>query len=58
MDLANRTYVRWDDPNVENKPEGEDGDIQVVVEMVDDIQKAQYNCYRYCYPGITQNTNW
>lgn len=47
----NRNYIRWDDPRVEQKPEGEDEDIKAVAEMINDIQRAQYNMHRHCYSG-------
>lgn len=50
--LASRNYIRWDDPNVEKKPEGEDEDIRAVAEQINAIQKAQYNSHRHCYSGM------
>lgn len=49
--LESRNYVRWDDPRVQHKPEDEDEDIKAVAEMVNEIQKAQYNSHRHCYSG-------
>lgn len=49
--LAGRKYLRWDDPNVEKKQEGEDEDIRAVAEQINAIQKAQYNSHRHCYSG-------
>jgi hypothetical protein len=49
--LASRNYIRWDDPNVEKKQEGEDEDIRAVAEQINAIQKAQYNSHRHCYSG-------
>lgn len=51
-DLASRNYIRWDDPNVEKKQDGEDEDIRAVAEQINAIQKAQYNSHRHCYSGI------
>jgi hypothetical protein len=51
-DLASRNYIRWDDPNVEKKQEGDDEDIRAVAEQINAIQKAQYNSHRHCYSGI------
>jgi hypothetical protein len=51
-DLASRPYMRWEDPNVEKKQEGEDEDIRAVAEQINAIQKAQYNSHRHCYSGI------
>jgi hypothetical protein len=50
--LASRNYIKWDDPSVEKKSEGEDEDIQAVADQINAIQKAQYNCHRHCYSGI------
>lgn len=50
--LASRNYIRWNDPNVEKKPEGEDEDIRTIAEQINAIQKAQYNSHRHCYSGM------
>ena len=50
--LASRNYIKWDDPSVEKKAEGEDEDIQAVAEQINAIQKAQYNSHRHCYSGM------
>jgi hypothetical protein len=49
--LEGRDYIRWDDSRVQSKPEGEDEDIKAVAEMINAIQKAQYNSHRHCYTG-------
>ena len=49
--LASRNYLKWDDPSVEKKAEGEDEDIQAVADQINAIQKAQYNSHRHCYSG-------
>lgn len=49
--LAERGYIRYDDPRLQEKPEGEEEDIQAVADMINEIQKAQYNCHRHCYSG-------
>ncbi len=50
--LANRNYIKWDDPTVEQIPEGEDEDIKAVADQINAIQKAQYNMHRHCYSGM------
>lgn len=49
--LEGREYIRWDDSRVQSKPDGEDEDIKAVAEMINEIQKAQYNSHRHCYTG-------
>jgi hypothetical protein len=50
--LEDRSYVRWDDPRVQEKPEGEDEDIQAVAQMINEAQRAQYNSHRHCFGGL------
>jgi hypothetical protein len=50
-EMAGKDYIKWDDPSVEKKPDGEDEDIQAVADMINAIQKAQYNSHRHCYSG-------
>ena len=52
-DLANRKYIRWDDEGVEKVPPNESEDIQAVADMINRIQKAQYNMHRHCYTGTS-----
>ncbi|KAK5282297.1 hypothetical protein LTR40_003497, partial [Exophiala xenobiotica] len=52
--LEGRDYIRWDDSRVQSKPEGEDEDIKAVAEMINAIQKAQYNSHRHCTHARTQ----
>ena len=49
-DLANRPYIKYTS-DIEQKPPGEDEDIQAVADMINQIQKAQYNSHRHCYSG-------
>ena len=49
-DVATRPYIKYT-PEIEKKPPGEDEDIQAVADMVNAIQKAQYNMHRHCYTG-------
>jgi hypothetical protein len=53
-ELSRRNYIKWGDPNVEKIPEGEAEDIQAVVEQINAIQEAQYNCHRHCYSGMDE----
>ena len=50
--LASRNYIKWDDPSVEQIPEGEEEDIKAVADQINAIQKAQYNVHRHCYTGM------
>ena len=50
-DLGHRNYIRWDDPRVEQIPEGEKEDIQAVADMINKSQMAMYNHHRHCYGG-------
>jgi hypothetical protein len=45
-------YIRWDAHGVEEIPPGEAEDVQAVVEQINTIQKAQYNCHRHMYGGM------
>ena len=49
-DLANRPYIKFSS-DVETKPPNEDEDIQAVADMINVIQKAQFNMHRHCYSG-------
>ena len=48
---ANRKYLHWQDEGVEKIPPHEAEDIQAVADMINNIQKAQYNMHRHCYSG-------
>ena len=50
-DLADRPYIKFSS-GVEEKPAGEDEDVQEVADMINVIQKAQYNMHRHCYSGM------
>ncbi|KAH6674612.1 catalase-like domain-containing protein [Halenospora varia] len=56
--LASRTknYIRWDAEGVEKIPPNDAEDIQVVADMINKIQRAQYNNHRYCYSGTHART--
>ncbi|KAL8763525.1 MAG: hypothetical protein Q9194_007321 [Teloschistes cf. exilis] len=54
--LADRNYIRWDAEGVEKIPEGEEEDIKAVAEMINAIQKAQWNSHRHCYSGTHART--
>ena len=49
--LANRNYIRWDAEGVEKIPPNEEEDIKAVADMINVIQKAQWNNHRHCYSG-------
>lgn len=44
-------YIRWDAPGVEKVPPGESEDIQAVADMINGMQKAQFNNHRHMYGG-------
>ena len=49
--MANRKYIHWQDEGVEKIPPNEAEDIQAVADMINGMQKAQYNMHRHCYTG-------
>lgn len=49
--LADRKYIRWDAEGVEKIAENEEEDIKAVADMINAIQKAQWNNHRHCYSG-------
>ena len=49
--MASRKYIHWQDERVEKIPPNEAEDIQAVADMINNIQKAQYNMHRHCYSG-------
>ena len=49
--MSKRDYIRWDAEGVEKIPPNEDEDIQAVADMINAIQKAQWNNHRHCYTG-------
>lgn len=49
--VASRNYIRWDTPGVEKIPEGEAEDIQAVADMINVMQRAQFNKHRHMYGG-------
>lgn len=54
--LADRNYIRWDAEGVEKIPENEEDDIKAVADMINTIQRAQWNSHRHCYSGIAHST--
>ena len=48
--LEDRNYIRFDS-GVENIPPNEAKDIQAVADMINVMQKAQYNSHRHAYGG-------
>lgn len=51
MSLEDRKYIRWDAEGVENIQPNEAEDIQAVADMINVIQKAQWNSHRHCFSG-------
>ena len=49
--MASRKYIQWQDEGVERVPPNEKEDIQAVADMINAMQKAQYNNHRHCYTG-------
>ena len=49
--MASRKYIHWQDEGVEKIPPNEAEDIQAVADMINNIQRAQYNMHRHCYSG-------
>ena len=49
--MATRNYIKWDAPGVEKISEGEAEGIQAVADMINTIQKVQYNKHRHIYGG-------
>ncbi|KAL9002157.1 MAG: hypothetical protein Q9188_004906 [Gyalolechia gomerana] len=54
--LASRNYIRWDAEGVEKIPENEEEDIKAVAEMINAMQKAQWNHHRHAYSGTHART--
>jgi hypothetical protein len=55
-DLSDRNYIRWDDNGVEKIPPNEKEDIQAVANMINQMQKAQFNKGRHCFGGTHART--
>jgi hypothetical protein len=53
-DLTTRTYIRWDDPKVEQIPPNEETDIQEAADIVNKLQTMVYDKTRHCYSGKLQ----
>ena len=49
--MADRKYIHWHAEGVEKIPSNEAEDIQAVADMINSMQKAQYNSHRHCYTG-------
>ena len=54
--MAKRKYIHWQDPGVEKIPPNEAQDIQAVADMINGMQRAQYNQHRHCYTGTHART--
>ena len=50
-DLENREYVRYD-PELEHIPPNEVEDIQAVADMINTMQKKQFNSHHHTFGGI------
>ena len=50
--MDDRKYIHWKDEGVEKIPSNEAEDIQAVADMINSMQKAQYNQHRHCYTGM------
>ncbi|KAG7001437.1 hypothetical protein G7Y79_00031g065520 [Physcia stellaris] len=55
-DMSKRHYLRWDAEGVEKIPPNEAEDIQAVADMINAIQKAQWNNHRHCFSGTHART--
>ncbi|KAI9738430.1 MAG: hypothetical protein M1834_008933 [Cirrosporium novae-zelandiae] len=55
--LADRHYMRWDDEGVEKIPPNETEDIKAIGELINKLQKVQYNTHRHCYTGTHARTH-
>ena len=51
-DMSKREYIRWDAEGVEKIPPNEADDIQAVADMINTIQKTQWNSHRHCFSGM------
>lgn len=56
-DLANRKYIHWDADGVEAVPAREAEDNQAVADMLNQIQKMQFNKGRHCFGGTHMRTH-
>lgn len=54
--MASRKYIHWQDEGVENIPPNEEEDIQAVADMINAMQKTQFNSHRHCYTGTHART--
>jgi hypothetical protein len=49
--LEIRNYIRWDTEGVEEIPPHEQEDIQAVADMINTMQKAQFNNHGHMFSG-------
>ena len=54
--VSSRNYIRWDTSGVEKVPPNEAEDIQAVVEMINHIQRLQFNKSRHAFGGTHART--
>ena len=50
--MADRKYIHWQADGVEKIPPNEQEDVQAVADMINAIQKAQWNSHRHCFSGM------
>ena len=50
--MGERKYIHWQAEGVEKIPPSEQEDIQAVADMINAIQKAQWNSHRHCFSGM------
>lgn len=55
-ELSQRTYIRWDAPNVEQVPPNEKEDIEAVIAQFNGIQRTFFNKSRHCFGGTHART--
>jgi hypothetical protein len=54
--VSSRNYIRWDSEGVQSIPPHEAEDIQAVAEMINKIQRMQFNKARHCFSGKPNHT--
>ncbi|EPE36826.1 Heme-dependent catalase-like protein [Glarea lozoyensis ATCC 20868] len=54
--VSSRHYIRWDSEGVQSIPSNEAEDIKAVAEMINSIQRTQFNKARHCFSGTHART--
>jgi hypothetical protein len=49
--VSSRNYIKWDSEGVQSIPPNEAEDIQAVADMINKIQRTQFNKARHCFSG-------